>query len=156
MVGAPHEIPLSKLIGALSYALDLAEGESPGHATRSCLIAMRIADELRLGATERSDLFYASLLKDAGCSANSARMAALFGADDQTAKRTGKRVDWARPFAAFVWSLRTVAPDRSLKVRTDRLLADSSPLGSGWRSMQRCLIQTDDAWWLSSRRSQPR
>jgi HD-GYP domain-containing protein (c-di-GMP phosphodiesterase class II) len=123
VVGATDEIPLSKLIGALSYALDLAEGESPGHATRSCLIAMRIADELRLGATERSDLFYASLLKDAGCSANSARMAALFGADDQTAKRTGKRVDWARPFAAFVWSLRTVAPGRSLKVRTDRLLA---------------------------------
>ena len=90
---------LSELIGAMSYALDLTEGEPPGHAVRSCLIGMRLAEELGLDAADRSDLFYALLLKDAGCSANSARMAALFGADDHEAKRTSKRVDWARPFA---------------------------------------------------------
>ena len=110
VVAGPRKIALSELIGALSYALDVAEGEPPGHAKRSCLIGMRLAGELGLGAPARSDLFYALLLKDAGCSANSARMAALFGADDQEAKRTSKLVDWARPFSAFVWSLRTVAP----------------------------------------------
>ena len=103
--------------------LDITEGEPPGHAVRSCLIGMRLADELGLGAAARSDLFYALLLKDAGCSANSARMAALFAADDHEAKRTSKRVDWARPFSAFVWSLRTVAPGGSLRARADRLLA---------------------------------
>ena len=71
----------------------------------------------------RSDLFYALLLKDAGCTANSARMAALFGADDHDAKHTAKRVDWARPLPAFAWSLRTVAPGGSLRMRMDRLLA---------------------------------
>ena len=121
--GGTREIAMSGLIGALSYALDVTEGEPPGHAVRSCLIGMRLADELGLGAGERSDLFYALLLKDAGCSANSARMAALFAADDHEAKRTSKRVDWARPFSAFVWSLRTVAPGGSLRARTDRLLA---------------------------------
>jgi HD-GYP domain-containing protein (c-di-GMP phosphodiesterase class II) len=121
--GATREIALSGLIGALSYALDVTEGEPPGHAVRSCLIGMRLADELGLGAGARSDLFYALLLKDAGCSANSARMAALFAADDHEAKRTSKRVDWARPFSAFVWSLRTVAPGGSLRARADRLLA---------------------------------
>jgi len=119
----PGEIALSELIGALSYALDIAEGESPGHAKRSCLIGMRVADELSLAATVRSDLFYALLLKDAGCSANAAHMAALFGADDQVAKRTSKRVDWARSLPAFVWSLRTVAPHGSLKARVQRLQA---------------------------------
>ena len=123
MRGATREIALSGLIGALSYALDVTEGEPPGHAVRSCLIGMRLADELGLGAGARSDLFYALLLKDAGCSANSARMAALFAADDHEAKRTSKRVDWARPFSAFVWSLRTVAPGGSLRARADRLLA---------------------------------
>jgi HD-GYP domain-containing protein (c-di-GMP phosphodiesterase class II) len=118
-----REIALSGLIGALSYALDVTEGEPPGHAVRSCLIGMRLADELGLGAGARSDLFYALLLKDAGCSANSARMAALFAADDHEAKRTSKRVDWARPFSAFVWSLRTVAPGGPLRARADRLLA---------------------------------
>ncbi|HEY1515287.1 MAG TPA: HD domain-containing phosphohydrolase [Solirubrobacteraceae bacterium] len=118
-----REIALSELIGALSSALDIAEGEPQGHAARSCLIGMRVADEIGLDDAARSDLFYALLLKDAGCSANSAHMAALFGADDQEAKRTSKLVDWARPLSAFVWSLKTVAPDGSLAERTDRLRA---------------------------------
>ncbi|MBV8989510.1 MAG: HD domain-containing protein [Solirubrobacterales bacterium] len=84
---------------------------------------MRLADQLAMGADSRSDLFYAALLKDAGCSANSARMAALFGADDQTAKRTSKRVDWSRPWSAFLWAVGTVAPGGSLAARAERLLA---------------------------------
>ena len=122
MVGS-REIALSDLIGALSSALDIAEGEPPGHAARSCLIGMRLADELGLDASARSDLFYALLLKDAGCTANSAHMAALFRADDQQAKRSSKLVDWARPLPAFAWSLKTVAPDGSVMDRADRLRA---------------------------------
>ena len=121
--GGSRQIALSELIGALSYALDITEGEPPGHAARSCLIGMRLASELGLGAVARSDLFYALLLKDAGCSANSARIAALFAADDQEAKRTSKRVDWARPRSALLWSLRTVAPGGSLRARAERLRA---------------------------------
>ncbi|HET6866525.1 MAG TPA: HD domain-containing phosphohydrolase [Solirubrobacteraceae bacterium] len=118
-----NEIALSELIGALSRALDVAEGEPPGHAVRSCLIGMRVAEAIDLDADSRSDLFYALLLKDAGCSANAAHMAALFGADDQVAKRTSKLVNWARPFDAFVWSLKTVAPGGSLAERATRLRA---------------------------------
>jgi hypothetical protein len=122
MVGS-REIALSQLIGALSSALDVGEGEPPGHARRACLIGMRLADELGLEPDPRSGLFYALLLKDAGCSANSAHMAALFGADDQKAKRTSKLVNWSRPLAAFAWSVRTVAPGGSLRDRVQRLQA---------------------------------
>ena len=118
-----REIALSELIAALSRALDVAEGEPPGHAARSCLIGMRVADQLGLDAGARRDLFYALLLKDAGCSANAAHMAALFGADDQVAKHTSKLVNWSRPVDAFVWSLKTVAPEGSVAERTDRLRA---------------------------------
>src|SRR3954453_14237662 len=90
----PRQIALCEGLGALSYALDLTEGEPPGHAVRSCLIGMRVAQEIELDPALRPHLFYALLLKDAGCSANSARMAVLFGADDHRAKRTSKRVDW--------------------------------------------------------------
>jgi HD-GYP domain-containing protein (c-di-GMP phosphodiesterase class II) len=114
---------LSEVIGALSYALDLTEGEPPGHASRSCLIGMRLAAELRLDADTRSDLFYALLLKDAGCTANAARMAALFGADDHELKHSSKRVDWASPTGAFMWSVRSVAPGQGMRARVDRLLA---------------------------------
>jgi HD-GYP domain-containing protein (c-di-GMP phosphodiesterase class II) len=124
MGGTPRdEIPLSAVIGAFSYALDLTEGEPPGHAVRSCVIGMRLAQELGLDDDTRSDLFYALLLKDAGCSANSARMAALFGADDHDIKHSSKRVDWARRFTAAVWSVRTVAPGGSLRARMARLQA---------------------------------
>jgi HD-GYP domain-containing protein (c-di-GMP phosphodiesterase class II) len=87
------------------------------------MIGMRLADEIGLDAETRSHLFYALLLKDAGCSANSARMAAIFGADDHQAKRTSKRVNWSRRFPAFVWALRTVAPEGPARARLDRLLA---------------------------------
>jgi putative nucleotidyltransferase with HDIG domain len=83
---------------------------------------MRLAQALGLDAVERSRLFYALLLKDAGCSANSAKMAALFGADDHVAKRTSKRIDWSGRLPAFMWSLRTVAPGGSPRRRIDRLL----------------------------------
>ena len=110
-------IALSGVIGALSYALDIAEGQPPGHAVRSCLIGMRLAAELELSASDRSDLFYALLLKDAGCSANANRMAALFGSDDRAAKASSKLIDWSNPRAAFLWSLRTVAPRAGLRRR---------------------------------------
>jgi len=119
----PRQIALSGVIGGLSYALDLTEGEPAGHAVRTCKIGMRLAQALGLDSATRSHLFYALLLKDAGCSANSARMAALFGADDHVAKRTSKRVNWAHKFPAFMWSLRTVAPGGSPRARADRLLA---------------------------------
>src|SRR3954454_20259345 len=116
-------VPLSRVLAAMSYALDLTEGEPPGHAARSCKIGMRLAQEIGLDGAERSRLFYALLLKDAGCSANSAKMAALFGADDQVAKRSSKRVNWSGRLPALVWSLRTVAPGGSVRARVDRLRA---------------------------------
>jgi HD-GYP domain-containing protein (c-di-GMP phosphodiesterase class II) len=119
----PHEVPLSDVIGALSYALDLTEGEPPGHAVRTCMIGMRIAQELGMGEADRTDLFYALLLKDAGCSANSARMAALFAVDEHLAKRSSKRVDWSSSFTAFLWTLRTVAPGAPLRSRMQQLLS---------------------------------
>src|SRR3954471_22605116 len=117
------EVRLSAVIGAMSYALDVTEGEPPGHAIRACKIGMRLAQVLGLDAETCSHLYYALLLKDAGCSANSARMAALFGADDHVAKRTSKRIDWSGKLPALLWSLRTVAPGGTARDRVDRLLA---------------------------------
>jgi HD-GYP domain-containing protein (c-di-GMP phosphodiesterase class II) len=116
------QVALSKVIGALSFALDVTEGEPPGHAVRTCMIGMRLAEELELDPATRSNLFYALLLKDAGCSANSAKMAALFGVDDHIAKHTSKRVNWSGRLPAFIWSWRTVSRSGSVRSRFERLL----------------------------------
>ena len=91
------DIRLSEVISALSYALDITEGQPMGHAVRSCAIGMRIGEEIGLGARGALDLFYALLLKDAGCSSNAARLSALFGADDLEIKRTRKLIDHHAP-----------------------------------------------------------
>ena len=39
-------VRLSSILSSLSYALDLTEGHPRGHASRSCLIGMRLAREL--------------------------------------------------------------------------------------------------------------
>jgi putative nucleotidyltransferase with HDIG domain len=119
-------IQLSGVIGALSYALDIAEGQTSGHAVRSCLIGMRLAEELDMPAAERSDLFYALLLKDAGCSSNASQMAALFATDDRTAKAKSKLVDWSDPRSALVWSWRVAASGAGLarRLRVLRAIRD--------------------------------
>ena len=76
------QVALSEVLGALSYALDITEGEPPGHAVRTTAIGMRLGEQLGLDDEERSALFYALLLKDAGCSSNAARLSSLFAADD--------------------------------------------------------------------------
>jgi HD-GYP domain-containing protein (c-di-GMP phosphodiesterase class II) len=88
---------LSDVVAALTYALDITEGQPEGHALRSCVIGMAVGERLGLDAESRSDLYYALLLKDLGCSSNSARLAATFGADDRRVKRAYKLVDLDRP-----------------------------------------------------------
>ena len=91
------DIRLSEVISALSYALDLTEGQPMGHAVRSCVIGMRIGEEIGLDDDARSSLFYALLLKDAGCSSNAAKLSALFGADDFELKRDRKLTEPPAP-----------------------------------------------------------
>lgn len=92
-----NSIRFSDLVSALSVALDLTEGQPMGHAVRSTILGMRIAEELNLPAQDCSDLYYALLLKDAGCSTNSARMHQILGSDEIQAKREIKFEDWTKP-----------------------------------------------------------
>jgi putative nucleotidyltransferase with HDIG domain len=95
------EIRFSEIIAALSVALDITQGHPEGHCMRSALIGMRLAEELCLPTAEASALFYALLLKDLGCSSNAAKIAYLFGADDQAVKRSARMIDWTKPGPAL-------------------------------------------------------
>ena len=74
-----------------------------------------------LGPKERSELYYAHLLKDAGCSSNASRIAALLEADDQTVKRALKLTDWTRFHDRLRYASRVVAPGAPTGERLKRL-----------------------------------
>jgi HD-GYP domain-containing protein (c-di-GMP phosphodiesterase class II) len=89
-------IHLSDVVTGLSRALDMTEGHPQGHAARSCVIGLRLARMIGMPEADQHDLFYALLLKDAGCSSNAARVYQLFGGDDHVVKRAVWLTDWRR------------------------------------------------------------
>ena len=128
-MSAPNSVRLSSILSGLSYALDLTEGHPRGHASRSCLIGMRLAGELGLSADDQSHLFYALLLKDAGCSSNSERVFQLFGGDDQKAKRAVWLRDWRKLREQIAYVLDYAEPEGTLfeRVRRMAVLAAKGP-----------------------------
>jgi HD-GYP domain-containing protein (c-di-GMP phosphodiesterase class II) len=90
-------IHLSEVVGALSYALDITEGQPVGHSLRCCWIGMHVGMRLGLAPAELSDLYYTLLLKDIGCSSNAARICQLYLADDLRFKAGYKTVDSSLP-----------------------------------------------------------
>src|SRR5271170_7562188 len=50
------EIRLSNVISALSFALDLTEGQPMGHAVNCCLLGTRVAEIIGLPESARNDL----------------------------------------------------------------------------------------------------
>ena len=91
-------LTLSELISALSFAIDLTEGAVPGHALRTCILGMRIARRAHLSPECLSDLYFALLLKDIGCSSNAARIGQIVGGDDRALKAGIKLEDWTNPY----------------------------------------------------------
>jgi putative nucleotidyltransferase with HDIG domain len=112
-------ISMSEILSALSFALDLTEGAVPGHALRSCLIGMRIGARAGLSSTQMQSLYYALLLKDVGCSSNSARMCQIIGGDDRAIKAGVKLEDWTKPHKPKA---------STFKLLWEQVLPDASPL----------------------------
>src|SRR5262249_52645357 len=61
------EVRLAELVAALSLGVDLGFGQPMEHVLRECMIALRLADRLRLNEKERSTVYYNALLVDVGC-----------------------------------------------------------------------------------------
>jgi HD-GYP domain-containing protein (c-di-GMP phosphodiesterase class II) len=90
-------LKLSELMGALSHALDITEGQPEGHCVRCCWIGMHIGQQLALPPEQLWELYYTLLLKDLGCSSNASRICELYLTDDLAFKRDFKWVDGSLP-----------------------------------------------------------
>lgn len=118
----PGRVRLSQVLGALSTALDMTEGQPAGHAARSCVIGMRIGRAIGLNETDLADLYYALLLKDLGCSANASKMCYLLGGcDEREAKRNVKWIDNTRFIAKLKYIASHIVPHGSFWEKAKKL-----------------------------------
>jgi putative nucleotidyltransferase with HDIG domain len=128
-------IHLSDVVAAMSYALDITEGQPQGHAARSCLLGMRLAREIGLPSEMHSALFYALLLKDLGCSSNASKVCYLFGADDRAAKCDLKTTDWSNFASTVKYVARNVAPGASALRRAAQFISTAARSGGAAREL---------------------
>ena len=120
-------LKLSELMGALSHALDITEGQPEGHCVRCCWIGMHIGQKLALPPEQLWELYYTLLLKDLGCSSNASRICELYLSDDLAFKRDFKWVDGSLP-QVLRFVLRHTGPAAGLM---DRLKALGGILSNG-------------------------
>jgi putative nucleotidyltransferase with HDIG domain len=113
---------LSSIIGALSHALDLTEGQPPGHCMRACWIGLHVGMAMGLSRQALWELYYTLLLKDAGCSSNAERLCELYAHDDRVTKKDFFQVDGdsLSQLARFVFA--HTAPGARMHQRLSRIL----------------------------------
>ncbi|MEO6395346.1 MAG: HD domain-containing phosphohydrolase [Devosia sp.] len=118
------QIQLAELVSALSYALDLTEGQPAGHSVRACWIGIHIGMELGFDPSALTELYYAILLKDVGCSSNAARICQLYVTDDLTMKAAAKYLDHTPP--QFLWYLISHAGMKKNLVERFRIIIETA------------------------------
>jgi putative nucleotidyltransferase with HDIG domain len=132
------QIRYSEVVSSLSYALDITEGQPAGHAARSCLIGMRIAEQISLSHDEKCALFYGLLLKDLGCSSNASKVCALFGSDDRRLKCDLKTTNWTSMVESAGYVMRNVGKGGSLWDKFSRV----ATLATKGQTVAREMVET--------------
>ncbi len=107
---------LGELLAALSLGTDLGMGQPMEHVLRQSLIALRLAERMGLGESDREVVYYASLLAWVGCHVDAYEQAKWFG-DDTALKADFRRVDFASRASAPLFMLRHLGAGRPLRER---------------------------------------
>jgi HD-GYP domain-containing protein (c-di-GMP phosphodiesterase class II) len=121
--GAGAEGGIAALLCALSFATGIALGERMEHGLKSAYVGLQVAEALRLGPAEREAVFYGALLKDAGCTACAAGIAAFFLDDQLVPKLDLMLVDPSSMSELMAWMSRNVPVDARLPARIARLFS---------------------------------
>lgn len=88
------DLRLADLLVAISVATDLGMGYEPEKATRSCLLATRLARGLGLAEEEVRDVYLTTLLRHLGCTATAHEEAYLYGGDELVSRPPSERADF--------------------------------------------------------------
>ena len=118
-----NAIRMADVLGAFSLASDLAMGLHMEHGARSCYIGMHIAQELGLPLEQCTDLYYAELLKDAGCTTWTSQLASFWLVDELAAKKDLQFFrDTRNPLDVASWLMKYVAAGAPLPTRATHIL----------------------------------
>ena len=117
----------ASILSALSKALDLVEGQPEEHALRCARLGMRIAQEIGLDAASAESLFFASVVKDSGCSNNSVRIQKIFGGDEFLSKNAVKFIDWSSPIESVKFAFQYTERGQSIGTKLLRMAANIGP-----------------------------
>ncbi len=99
VVGAT--VGIAGVVAALSVTSDLTRGHPPGEAMRACLLATELARRAGLDGPGQGEVYYATLMRFAGCAATSHEIAAAFGGDDIVVRARGDLIDPTEPAEAL-------------------------------------------------------
>jgi hypothetical protein len=92
-----EQVGMAGVVAALSTTSDLTRGHPPGEAMRACLLATELARRMGLDRGRASDVYYATLLRFAGCAATSHELAGTLGGNDIVVRARGDLIDSSRP-----------------------------------------------------------
>ena len=146
--GGDSGLRLAELIAALSLGTDLGLGQPMEHVLRSCLIGLRLGEDIGLDEAERSALYYVGLIAAVGCHADAYEQAAWFG-DDIAFKSDAYGIDLVGlPVAGFL--LRRLGRGRPPLAR---MRTAGAFVAGGWKDLTvmdetHCLIAGDLALQL--------
>ena len=109
-------VRLSQLLAAVSLGTDLGMGQPMEHVLRQSVIALRLAERLRLPSADREVVYYSSLLAWVGCHVDAYEQAKWFG-DDLALKREIRFVDEGRALDLAKFVLRHLGAGRPAVTR---------------------------------------
>ncbi len=113
-------VRLAELIAALSLATDLGLGQPIEYLLRTCLLAMEIGVELKLGSADLSDIYFSALLRWIGCSGHAHEASRLYG-DELAARARLALLDLGNPRAVLFDALGHIGEGRPLPSRLTTL-----------------------------------
>src|SRR5260221_2429047 len=112
----PLDLGLSEVVGILSLATDLGTGLPLEHAIRTCLLSLELGHRVGLDASDLSDLYYLTLLRMLGCTADSHESAEYFF-DEVAFGHDTQHLDYGDPQEFGRWVMESFAADQPSAVR---------------------------------------
>lgn len=112
---------MAGILSAFAFANDLAFGLAEDDSIRSAYLAVRIAERMELPPAEQRTVYYAALVKDAGCTSWTSALASFWEANEIVARRELFIFGGAESLPSFVrWLTRYVGTDLPLHQRVAR------------------------------------